>query len=328
MVLEATGRYENLYLPHERLFRSAGATESELEGVDLVVLQRPTVEDFRPFVAEMQRRRIPYVFEMDDDLWRVARHNPSHWLWSQKRVRKLLQQLAASADMISVSTEALRDVVEERVGHAHIAVQPNFLHPTLWGEDALRDIPLADNGDNVVIGWQGSGTHNNDMVQILPALAVVLARHPNVMLRFFGNVPACIQGVIPPHRFEWMRGVPFAEYPRNLKHAHFDIALAPLAPTKFNESKSNIRVLEAAALGVPTVASPTVYAGTIDNGVNGFVCHDLDAWVDALSWLVTRPDARTQMGADARAQIAGAWGAARGHAWVANFDRLLEGRHA
>ena len=50
-----------------------------------------------------------------------------------------------------------------------------------------------------------------------------------------------------------------------------NVGVAPLKPTRFAMAKSPLKVLEYQALGIPAVASPTVYGDWIEDGVNGLI---------------------------------------------------------
>ena len=68
---------------------------------------------------------------------------------------------------------------------------------------------------------------------------------------------------------------PFCNYDRYQEILHgCDIALLPLEPTRFNEMKSDLKFLECAAHGVAVLASPTVYAQTIQEGETGLIYRD------------------------------------------------------
>ena len=68
--------------------------------------------------------------------------------------------------------------------------------------------------------------------------------------------------------------VPFCPYPQYQQLlAQSDIALLPLADTRFNRMKSDLKFLECAANGVAALASPVVYADTIQEGITGLIYH-------------------------------------------------------
>jgi glycosyltransferase involved in cell wall biosynthesis len=83
----------------------------------------------------------------------------------------------------------------------------------------------------------------------------------------------------------------------------FDIALAPLRPHVFNQSKSNLKALEAAALGIPIVASDCgPYPEFVEHGKTGFLVKRDHEWAKYLRELVNDEAMREEMGAAAKAK--------------------------
>jgi glycosyltransferase involved in cell wall biosynthesis len=101
---------------------------------------------------------------------------------------------------------------------------------------------------------------------------------------------------------ERIRQLPFVGY-----HGYFaglaqaDINLVPLLCDRFNECKSAIRFLEAAALGIPTIASRVGdFANLMVSGQNGVLCKDSGEWDKAMSELIESADRRRKIGIEAR----------------------------
>ncbi len=87
----------------------------------------------------------------------------------------------------------------------------------------------------------------------------------------------------------------------------FDIGVIPLSGHPFNESKSHIKALEYAALGIPTIASDSAPSRDfVQDGVTGYLCRTQDEWRARLRELVNDADARDEMGAAAR-KVAAGW---------------------
>jgi hypothetical protein len=94
--------------------------------------------------------------------------------------------------------------------------------------------------------------------------------------------------------------VPFDQLPDTI--AQFDVALAPIADVSFNRVRSNIKVKEYAAGGVPWLASPIgPYKGLSDEH-GGRLVPDY-GWGEALTELVTDAAGRAEL-----AERAAAWG--------------------
>src|SRR6185436_14479874 len=111
--------------------------------------------------------------------------------------------------------------------------------------------------------------------------------------------------------------------PDYYKGIDFDIAIAPSEDNLFNRSKTWIRALEMAALGIPIVAQNRLpYSDFVIDGKTGFLVDTEEEWETALNTLIMDADMRAEMGANAREPAAGwtieegwrLWESAYGHA--------------
>jgi glycosyltransferase involved in cell wall biosynthesis len=85
------------------------------------------------------------------------------------------------------------------------------------------------------------------------------------------------------------------------KTVDYDIGVIPLKPHLFNQSKSHLKFLENAALGIPTVASDTgPYTRAIKHGETGFLVKRDHEWGKYLRDLVNDEDMRLEMGRNAK----------------------------
>jgi glycosyltransferase involved in cell wall biosynthesis len=84
--------------------------------------------------------------------------------------------------------------------------------------------------------------------------------------------------------------------------ANFDIALAPATNSGFFRGKSDLRWLEASALGIPVVADPVVYP-QIEDGVTGLLAATPAAAREAILSLVDDPALRVRIGDAARDHV-------------------------
>jgi hypothetical protein len=114
-------------------------------------------------------------------------------------------------------------------------------------------------------------------------------------------VPAELQ----PHaaRIERRPFVPWSELPASL--GSIDVNLAPLdLSRRFNRAKSEVKYLEAAALGIPTVASPSpAFSCASDGGRTAWLAETEEEWEGALARLVADRAAAAQLGEAARRDV-------------------------
>ncbi len=179
---------------------------------------------------------------------------------------------AASAEMIRLSTEALR---------AHT--------PQL---------------DRLVIGYfSGTATHDKDFLEAADALVAIMADHRHVEL--------CLRGPLKlPPAFDAfgdrVRRLPllgWRELPAAI--AEVDIVIAPLERgNPYCRAKSEIKWMEAALVGRPTVASRTdAFEYAIEEGRTGLLAGDTQEWHAALTALIEDAGRRRQIGEAARADV-------------------------
>lgn len=93
----------------------------------------------------------------------------------------------------------------------------------------------------------------------------------------------------------------------------WDIGIAPLTNSKFNQSKSHIKWMEYSMYEIPTVASK-VYPyskdilgiKTIEDGVTGILCENGE-WEKKLSMLIEDEELRRKIGKQAKEYVAKNW---------------------
>ena len=82
------------------------------------------------------------------------------------------------------------------------------------------------------------------------------------------------------------------------------MAFLPLAPTRFNERKSDLKFIECAAHSVVCVASPTVYEQTIRDGETGLIFRSVGELTASLERLIGDVGSVRWIGERARRYVA------------------------
>jgi glycosyltransferase involved in cell wall biosynthesis len=275
---------------------------------DAVVVYRvPATSQINHFIAGVQRRGTPVLFDVDDLIFDpeikgeipalkiLPPDEAALWLEGIMRYRTTMEQ----CDGFIGSTEMLCRQAQEVTG------LPAYRFPNGAGDLLAR---LSDEAlqrprtsGPLRIGYlSGTNTHDHDWRYIEPAVASVLARHPDVELWLVGLVGPSDALESYGERIRQFPLLGWYELPGVLRD--IDINLAPLEPSsRFNEAKSAIKWLEAALTSTPTVASPTQpFREAIDDGVSGVLAIDGTAWRDVLNALLDDELLRGRIGARAR----------------------------
>lgn len=231
-------------------------------------------------------RTHPMVWETDDDLWCLDPTNARAVKVYTPELLAELEQVVRTAHMVTVSTEPLAEAM--RRFNPNVVVIPNHI------DGAMFDIERPRR-DRLTIGWAGGDSHKRDWQMVAPRVRRFLARNPEVDFHLIG------QNYLPENRIRG-RWSPWSkelfDYYRSID---FDIGIAPLIPSRFNRSKSAIKALEYAALGIPVIASNVEpYQPFVIDGVTGFlVTHDHE-WEKRLRDLVNDAGMREEMGRAAK----------------------------
>lgn len=251
-------------------------------------------EMWQKLAARKHRPRL--VFEIDDDLWDIEHQSErAHAFFGDPQVRANLDANIRAADAVTVTTEPLAELVRPLNSNVHVI--PNYLPAWLLAHARPR------RDGRVVIGWGGSSTHRMDWQQCGEQVRRYLQRAPSSVEFHLMGADYAREHRLPRERVRvtgWTESVP--DYWRAID---YDIMLAPLRPHPFNRSKSNLRVLEAAILGIPVVASDYgPYAEFVEHGVTGLLVKADHDWGRHLRALVEDQAMREEMGANARRKAA------------------------
>lgn len=291
-----------------------GRFRVDAEPVDAVIGQR-IIRSYLLPVWQRLGQHAPLVFDVDDDLFHVPPANRrAYAIYSRPAAQATLRAAVRSATLVTVSTDILAGEVAQAcdIDPARIVVLPNRVGPTLLAMTRPRR-------ERVTVGWTASPSHEPDIAHVAPALRRFLDRHPHVDFHLIGY----------DFRKEIRRPVRYTPWTRILKDywasIDFDVGIAPLAPGRFNASKSPIKALEYAALGIPTVASDQPpYRGFVIDGETGFRVSRPCDWERRLAELVADADLRERMGATARERVIAEHSITEGwQDWERAYRRLL-----
>ena len=169
------------------------------------------------------------------------------------------------------------------------------------GIDLKRFAVTPPERAHVGVGWAGATGHTEAIVPWLKEVATVMRARPDVHFISVGQGFANL--FVEEFGARRALTVPFTAldvYPAAM--AHYDIALAPAGDSNFYRGKSDLRWLEASAVGLPTIADPKVYP-EIEHGVTGFHAASPGEMRELLELLIADRELRLRVGAAAKAYV-------------------------
>ncbi len=264
-----------------------------VDHLDVLVLVRVRYDSHVDRLVRQARiRGIPVLYDLDDNIFDVestpllvsslqqglSRYGRiEKWVGVVGRIRESLELV----DGIITTTSFLQGQLEDSFD-VPVWVLPNFLNHEQWEySETLRSEALQPDAEAPIVGYfSGSASHNRDYQIATEGLRAVLEAYPQAKLRIAGylDIPAALEDFST--RIERLPFMDFLGLQRAI--AEVTLNLSPIQHNVFAHSKSELKYFEAAAVGVPTVASPApVFTETITHGDNGYLA-DAAQWSEVL----------------------------------------------
>jgi len=261
-----------------------------LRQADVVHMWRLFRAPARRLATALRDAGVAVVFDNDDDMTRVPKGSPAYKEMTAAR-EQVAAELSATLRLVDLATTTGTELAARlrRLG-GDVRVVENYVESGF-----VRESRPA--GDAVTIGWVAGLEHRGDLreLRLRRILEALLEQHPHVSLVGVG-----LELGVQSDRYTHIEHVPHPQLPDTI--ARFDLALAPIADVSFNRVRSNIKVKEYAACGVPWLASPIGPYRGLGEEQGGRLTTNY-GWAEALTDLVTDHAAR-----GALAERAAAWG--------------------
>jgi hypothetical protein len=268
-------------------------TIADVPDYDVVVIQQPRGAEWLGAIRDWQRAGVVVLADTDDWL-RGIRKRTDHD-FNEMFGRKTIEQFELcmrAVDGIICSTPWL-------------AERYASLNPRTYlcrnGIDLKRYALTRPERDYVGVGWSGATGHKNAMQPWLDQVAAVMRERENV--HFFSVGQRFADELAPEFGEHRSVSVPFTAldtYPASM--TLYDIALAPAGDSSFYRGKSDLRWLEASAVGLPLIADPVVYPD-IEHGVTGFHATTPEEMGEIVRELVDDEALRLRVGAAAKQYV-------------------------
>lgn len=294
--------------------------------MDVLVFQRPFDAIVGKLIPVAQAQGVACVVELDDD---VRNLDPMNAAWGPIQPKnnpssnwQHVVDACMIADWVTVSTPEL---ARYAAPHGRVSVIENAVPLSM----VMHDIPpRLSHSAPVTVGWAGSvGTHPNDLEETMGGVARAVV-DTGAHFHVIGDGVHVAEGLRLPRvdgKHEMLTGadggpvtyalepsctrcgqpivdgvcasgwLPLKDYPEAL--TRLDVGIVPLSPHPFNRSKSFLKGLEMAALGIPFVASPLPeYVRLRDEYGIGIIAKRSAEWSRELTKLIRDHDYRNDLG--------------------------------
>lgn len=257
-------------------------------GVTAVRFQRQCTENQYKFVKHLRKvsnelknktgQGFKLIWEVDDLVCPVddiPNYNKCKESFTNPQILDTVRRVVNLCDEVSVVSPRMREHYSKHLSFDKISVIPNYFNRN-WVDglyDKERVMSNYDKGKNSKfrIGYAGSPTHfdvANRASQRDDFHAVVddiIKRVDDYQFVFFGGYPLKLSEYVKSGKIEYVPWGNLDKYPKILDNLNLNVMIAPLCDNAFSASKSSIKFLEGAAMGIPCVSQD------ID-------CYELSPW--------------------------------------------------
>lgn len=234
--------------------------------VQAVRIQRQATEqqlEFVKFLKEVSKQiGFRLIYEIDDVVFSedIPDYNKYKPAFTDPKIRKSCQEIMSLCDEVTVTCKFMKDYYMEKTGHKNITIIPNF-PPKFWLGHFFDEKQISSNYDTHKrkprIFYSGSGAHfdvdnrvnqNDDFAHVVKAIADTVDKYQWV---FLGAYPLPLQNLVRSGKIEFHPWANLYFYGEKIKNLRANMMIAPLQNNNFNKAKSELKLIEANAFGLP-----------------------------------------------------------------------------
>lgn len=245
--------------------------------VESIKFQRQATTHQKDFVKAIQQliKSTPnhsvkkLIYEVDDVVFAddIPLYNRNRDAFTDPKIQESINEILQSMDEIVVTTEYFRDYVIARTGIKNVTSIPNYLMK--WWFDRYYNLGdlvknFEKNKKKPIVACFASGTHvdvanrtnqQDDFTEVVPWIRKT---KKDFEWRFYGSHPLPLQDEIKRGDVKFFPWTQLPDFPESMSNSGAQITFAALQDNEFNRCKSNIKLIESGALGMPCVCPDMV----------------------------------------------------------------------
>lgn len=269
-----------------------------------VIVSRLCLPELAWLPSYLADRSIPYSYFLDDNFYELTSLYDAHngAFFSHPAVHATLDKFLARAERIIVMSPTLAGYLRARFPAQHVAEISPPIDLALIDQHRRA---ATENGAARKLRIGYPSTRRPNVAELLANVVKgTLDRHyDDVEFEFIGWMPDALRGVPGVTFLPEVKG--YESYVALVQQRGWDLALAPLMDSLFENCKTNLKYREYAAFGVPGIYSNVaLYSSCVQHQQTGLLAENsVDAWLIALETAITRPALRASIIEAARADI-------------------------
>lgn len=240
-------------------------------GVNINIFQRQVSNDqshyFNNFIVPVSKAKGGWIiYNIDDCIHKddIPAYNTAFEAYQAPGLMENIKLMMNNSDFVLVTTDELKQYYNEKfdVPIENIIVIPNYL--PRWWMGGFYDKEVSTKlyrkyHKRPRIGIISSSSHfdmnnkkiDDDSTEIAKYIRKTCGQYRWVI---FGTIIPSLTDLMMKGDVEYYQGCDILHYPQALKSLQLQAIVAPLLDNTFNRCKSNIKLLEGWAMGIPVIA--------------------------------------------------------------------------
>lgn len=238
--------------------------------IESVKVQRQATPHQRDFLGTLknllakQNRNARLIYEIDDVVFEedIPLYNRNRDAFTSKEIQDSIKTIFELMDEITVTTDYFKEYLQTKIQNKNITVIPNYLMK--WWFDRYYNLNnllkgYDKNKKKPTIAIFASGTHCdvlnrcNQQDDFSPINQSIIKTRTEFNWHFFGSYPLTLKPFIDKGEMKFTPWTIITQFPETMANSGAQITFASLLDNNFNRCKSNIKLIESGALGLPCV---------------------------------------------------------------------------
>jgi glycosyltransferase involved in cell wall biosynthesis len=241
--------------------------------VETIKFQRQATSPQRDFIKNLKvlatQSNKKLIYEIDDVVFAedIPLYNRNRVAFASKEIQDCIKEILSMMDEITVTCDYFKEYMIEKSGNKNVTVVPNYLakgwfdrYYNLW--DLQKR--FEKNKKRPIIAIFASGTHVdvlnkvNQQDDFAPVVQHIYKTRKDFEWHFYGSHPLPLKPLIDSGEIKFFPWVQLPDFAETMAKSGAQMTFASLQDNHFNRCKSNIKLIEAGALGLPCVCPDMV----------------------------------------------------------------------
>jgi hypothetical protein len=236
--------------------------------VEAVKLQRQATPNQRDFVKMLKQisshKPLKLIYEVDDVIFAedIPLYNRNRSAFTAPEIQNSIKEILSMMDEIVVTCDYFKDYMIEKSGNKNVTVVPNYLMK--WWFDRYYNLgdlvkKYDKNKKKPIVAIFASGTHcdvanqANQQDDFAHVVQHIIKTRTEFNWHFYGSFPLTLKPYIDNGQIKFFPWTKLPDFPQAVANSGAQITFAALQENNFNLCKSNIKLIESGAIGLPCV---------------------------------------------------------------------------